>query len=205
MSKQVIIKSGLRQIMERRVEVKMKVTQTKIPGLLIIEPDVFRDERGYFFESFNQKRYQKAGLLEEFVQDNQSQSQKNTLRGLHYQVGENAQGKLVRVIHGRIRDVAVDIRFGSPTFGMHEAVELSSDNFLQLWIPKGFAHGFSAFEENTIVEYKCTGFYSSQNERGILYNDPDLSIDWKVKNPLVSEKDRNNSLFKDIAKDFFYK
>ncbi len=182
----------------------MNVKKTKINGLLIIEPDIFYDDRGYFFESFNQKKYQEIITSKKFIQDNQSKSKKSTIRGLHYQVGKNAQGKLVRVVIGKIRDIAVDIRFGSPTFGQYIAVELSSRNFLQLWIPEGFAHGFSTLEDNTIVQYKCTAFYSSEDERGILYNDTDLSIDWGINNPIVSEKDLQNNLFKNIDKDFIY-
>jgi len=174
----------------------MNVKKTKINGLLIIEPDIFYDDRGYFFESFNQKKYQEIITSKKFIQDNQSKSKKSTIRGLHYQVGKNAQGKLVRVVIGKIRDIAVDIRFGSPTFGQYIAVELSSRNFLQLWIPEGFAHGFSTLEDNTIVQYKCTAFYSSEDERGILYNDTDLSIDWGINNPIVSEKDLQNNLCK---------
>jgi len=182
----------------------MNVRKTKINGLLIIEPDIFYDDRGYFFESFNEKKYQEIGISKKFVQDNQSKSKKGTIRGLHYQVGKNAQGKLVRVVNGKIRDISVDIRFNSPTFGQYIAVELSSQNCLQLWIPEGFAHGFSTLEDNTIVQYKCTAFYSSKDERGILYNDPDLSIDWGIKDPIVSKKDLENTLFKNIDKDFIY-
>jgi len=183
----------------------VRIKKTSLPGLLIIKPDVFRDERGLFFESYHQKKYRDIGLPPKFVQDNQSRSKKNTIRGLHYQIGAYAQGKLIQVIRGKIRDVAVDIRFGSPTFGKHEAVELSSQNFFQLWIPEGFAHGFSALAPDTTVQYKCTSFYSPRHEKGILYNDPDLNIDWKVQDPLVSEKDLRNPLFKNISHDFTYK
>ena len=182
----------------------MKANRTEIEGLLIIEPDIYYDKRGYFFESYNEKKYRELGIEEKFVQDNQSKSQKDSIRGLHYQVGENAQGKLVRVIAGRVMDYAVDIRFGSPTFGQYISVELSTENNLQFWIPEGFAHGFCVLEDETIMQYKCTAFYSKKDERGILYNDPDLAIDWKISNPIVSERDLKNKLFKDIDKDFIY-
>ena len=182
----------------------MKVRKTKIPGLLIIKPDIYYDERGYFFESFNEKKYQEIGINQKFVQDNQSKSKKGTIRGLHYQVGKSAQAKLVRVLSGKIIDYAVDIRFGSPTFGEYTEVELSSDNNLQFWIPEGFAHGFCVLEDNTIIFYKCTALYSKKDERGIIYNDTDISIDWKIKNPIVSKKDLNNITFKKIKKDFIY-
>ncbi len=182
----------------------MKVNKTKIEGLLIIRPYVYYDERGYFFESFNERKYREIGIKKRFVQDNQSKSQKDSIRGLHYQVGENAQGKLVRVITGRVMDYAADIRFGSPTFGQYVVVELSAENHLQFWIPEGFAHGFCVLEDDTIMQYKCTAFYSKKDERGIIYNDPDLAIDWKILNPIVSQKDLKNKLFKNIAKDFYY-
>jgi dTDP-4-dehydrorhamnose 3,5-epimerase len=182
----------------------MKIIRTDIEEILIFEPDVFRDSRGYFFESYNKKTYQDFGIIDEFVQDNESTSKQSVIRGLHYQVGENAQGKLVRVILGRILDVAVDIRFGSPTFGQHIATELSADDFRQFWIPKGFAHGFSVLSEEAILCYKCTKPYSPSDERGIVFNDPDLGIDWKVTTPIVSEKDRSLTNFKDIEMDFIY-
>ncbi len=141
---------------------------------------------------------------DDFVQDNISKSRKGTVRGLHYQVGENAQGKLCQVIEGEVLDVAVDIRFGSPTFGKHFSLILNSENKLQLWIPPGFAHGFSVLSDEAIFSYKCTNYYSKAHERTIIYNDPDLKIDWKVESPIVSEKDLQASKFKDIEKDFIF-
>ena len=134
----------------------MKITQTDLKDLIIIEPAVFNDDRGYFFETFHKQKYREIGIHDRFVQDNESKSKKDVIRGLHYQVGDNAQGKLVRVVSGKILDVAVDIRFGSPTFGKYSAVELSEDNKLQLWIPSGFAHGFSVLSEEATVSYKYT-------------------------------------------------
>ncbi|MCL4279587.1 MAG: dTDP-4-dehydrorhamnose 3,5-epimerase [Ignavibacteriaceae bacterium] len=182
----------------------MKVTRTDIPGLLIIEPDVFKDDRGYFFESFSKNRYKEIGLPEEFVQDNISKSKIGTVRGLHYQVGEKAQGKLCQVIEGEALDVAVDIRFNSPTFGKYFSLILDSEKKLQLWIPQGFAHGFSVLSEEAIFSYKCTNYYSKPDERTIIFNDQDLNIDWKVEQPIVSEKDLRAKNFKAIEKDFIY-
>jgi len=183
----------------------LKVTKTEITGLLLIQPDVFTDSRGFFFESYNKKRYEEFGILYEFVQDNISKSTKGTVRGLHYQVGENAQGKLCQVIEGEVMDVAVDIRFNSPTFGKYFSLILNSELKNQLWIPVGFAHGFSVLSDEAIFSYKCTNYYSKADERAILFNDPDLKIDWKVEQPVVSEKDLKASIFKDIEKDFVYK
>jgi len=182
----------------------MEVKKTNIDGLLIIYPDVFGDGRGYFFESFSKKKYEEYGIDVYFVQDNISKSNKGTIRGLHYQIGDKAQGKLCQVITGKVLDVAVDIRFDSPTFGQYLALELSQETKTQLWIPPGFAHGFSVLSDNAIFSYKCTEYYSKEDERAILYNDPDLNIDWKVENPIVSEKDRQAKLFKEIEKDFVY-
>ena len=182
----------------------MKVTKTEITGLLIIEPDVFSDDRGFFFESFSKMRYNEIGINYDFVQDNFSKSKKGTIRGLHYQIGEKAQGKLCQVIVGEVLDVAVDIRFNSPTFGKYFSLVLDSQKKLQLWIPPGFAHGFSVISDEAIFSYKCTNYYSKANERAILFNDPDLNIDWKTSNPVVSEKDLKAALFKNIEKDFFY-
>lgn len=182
----------------------MKITRTDIPGILIIEPDVFKDDRGYFFESFSKNRYKEIGLPEEFVQDNISKSKIGTVRGLHYQVGEKAQGKLCQVIEGEALDVAVDIRFNSPTFGKYFSLILDSEKKLQLWIPQGFAHGFSVLSEEAIFSYKCTNYYSKPDERTIIFNDQDLNIDWKVEQPIVSEKDLRAKNFKEIEKDFIY-
>ncbi len=182
----------------------MKIIKTEIDGLLIIEPDVFTDERGFFFESYSERKYSELGFDFKFVQDNISKSTKGTIRGLHYQVGKFAQGKLCQVIYGKVYDVAVDIRFGSPTFGKFKGIELSQDNHKQYWLPPGFAHGFSVLSEEAIFMYKCTNYYSKKDERAILFNDPDLGIDWKVETPIVSEKDLQAILFKNIEKDFYY-
>lgn len=182
----------------------MKVIKTEIPDLLIIEPDVFDDSRGFFFESFSKERYKEFGITSEFVQDNISKSKKGTVRGLHYQVGAKAQGKLCQVIAGEVLDVAVDIRFNSPNFGKYFAQVLNSDNKLQLWIPAGFAHGFSVLSEEAIFSYKCTNYYSKDHERTILFNDPVLNIDWKVDIPIVSAKDLTAKNFMQIEKDFIY-
>jgi len=183
----------------------LKVQKTEIDGLLIVEPDVFRDDRGFFFESFSKQRYYELGINYDFVQDNFSKSKRGTVRGLHYQIGDKAQGKLCQVIEGEVQDVAVDIRFNSITFGKYFSLVLDSQKKLQLWIPPGFAHGFSVLSEEAIFSYKCTNYYSKVHERAILFNDPDLNIDWKISNPVVSEKDLNATLFKNIEKDFFYK
>ena len=183
----------------------MKVIKTDIAGLLVIEPDVFNDDRGFFFESYNKQKYEKFGMPVEFVQDNISKSKRGTVRGLHYQVGEKAQGKLCQVLEGEVLDVAVDIRFNSPTYGKHFAQILNSDLKTQIWIPKGFAHGFSVLSDEAVFSYKCTNYYSKIHERVILFNDPDLKIDWKIDNPTVSEKDLNATKFKDIERDFVYK
>ena len=186
----------------------MNIIETKIKGLLIIEPRVFGDDRGWFMESFNQQNFEKAlaerGLdIPNFVQDNHSCSQKGTLRGLHFQKAPYAQGKLVRVVQGRAWDVAVDIRQDSPTFGQWVGVELTGENHKQFWIPAGFAHGFIALEDNTQFLYKTTNYYNKESEGAIIWNDPDLVIDWKldqIETLIVSEKDSNSLLFKDINK-----
>jgi dTDP-4-dehydrorhamnose 3,5-epimerase len=182
----------------------LEVITTYIKDLLLIKPDVFKDERGYFFESYSKEKFNLKGVSFEFVQDNISKSKISTIRGLHYQVGEKVQGKLCSVMYGKVLDVAVDIRFGSPTFGKYFSCELSEENHNQLWIPPGFAHGFSVLSDEAIFSYKCTSLYSNENERSIIYNDPDLKIDWKVNNPIVSEKDLKAQLFKNIEKDFIY-
>jgi len=182
----------------------LKVTYPELKGLIVFEPDVYGDERGYFFESFNEKRYTEAGLKVKFVQDNISKSKHGTVRGLHYQVGEYAQGKLCQVVFGKVLDVAVDIRFGSPTFGKYFAVELSEENHKQLWIPPGFAHGFSVLSDIAIFHYKCTNFYSKKDERAIKFDDGQLNINWKINNPIVSEKDLKANNFNQIEEDFSY-
>ena len=165
----------------------MKILKTELEDVLIIEPDFFPDSRGFFFESYNKKKYEDAGMNFEFVQDNISKSNKGTVRGLHYQVGEFAQGKLCQVLTGSVMDVAVDIRSGSPTYGKHVAVELTGANHKQIWIPPGFAHGFSVLEDDTIFSYKCTAFYSKIDERAILYNDAELNIDWKLNIKILTQ------------------
>jgi dTDP-4-dehydrorhamnose 3,5-epimerase len=180
----------------------MEVIKTPIEGLLVIKPDVFEDPRGYFFESYSRQRFHDAGLKMEFVQDNESCSTKNVLRGLHFQNPPFAQGKLVRVVSGKVLDVAVDIRKGSPTYGKWHAVELSGTNRLLYWIPAGFAHGFLTLEENTIFQYKCTNVYDKASEGSILWSDPDLNIEWGISNPLVSGKDLGAPLFKDLVTKF---
>ena len=180
----------------------MKVTPTKIPDVLLIEPKVFGDDRGFFYESFNKKRFEEAtGITAEFVQDNHSKSSKGVLRGLHYQL-KLAQGKLVRVISGEVLDVAVDIRKSSGTFGQWVSVVLSADNKQQLWIPPGFAHGFIVLSDSAEFLYKTTDYYAPDHERCIRWNDPELSIDWRYdEEPLVSVKDAEGVLFEQA--DFF--
>lgn len=178
----------------------MKLIETNIPGLLVIEPDVFRDNRGYFFESFSARKFEElTGLKVDFVQDNESYSGYGTVRGLHFQKGEHAQAKLIRVVSGRVLDVAVDLREGSPTFGHHFSIELTGENHLQIFIPKGFAHGFSVLSEKAVFQYKCDAYYAPQSEAGLLWNDPDLGIDWKLpeSEAIVSEKDSRNKTLKE--------
>lgn len=182
----------------------MKIIETGLPGLHLIEPLVFKDNRGYFFESFNEARFLENNINCSFVQDNISKSVKHTIRGLHYQVGAFAQGKLCQVIQGEIIDVAVDIRFGSPTFGKYYSAILNEDNHKQLWLPPGFAHGFSVLSDTAIISYKCTKLYSKPHERAILYNDTDLCIDWKLSQPIVSEKDLQAKPFNAIEQDFIF-
>lgn len=167
----------------------MKVTALDIPGVLLIEPDVFRDQRGLFFETYHCQRYGEAGLPEQFVQDNFSRSVRGTLRGLHYQE-PHAQGKLVMVVEGAVYDVVVDIRKGSPTFGRWYGAELSAENSRQLYVPPGCAHGFCVTSAQAGFVYKCTEFYSPTDERGIMWNDPALAIAWPVTTPLLSRKDQ---------------
>lgn len=182
----------------------MPFTATPIQGLVIYEPMVFEDSRGYFFESFNEKIFTREGITRPFVQDNQSRSGYGVIRGLHYQLAPYAQSKLVRVLWGKILDVAVDIRKGSPTYGRHFAVELSAENKKQLYISPGFAHGFSVLSDAADVLYKCDAFYNKESEGGIRYNDPVLQIDWKIPagSEVVSEKDIQNPLFVDCKNNF---
>lgn len=182
----------------------MPFKETGIQGLYVFEPKVLSDERGYFYESYNENIFNDFGITSRFVQDNQSYSKKNTIRGLHYQLNPNAQAKLVRVIYGEVLDVAVDLRRHSPTYGKHFSVRLSADNHLQLYIPRGFAHGYSVLSETAIFFYKCDGFYHKESERGILYNDPDLAIDWLVneQDAIVSQKDKLNVSFHSAESNF---
>ncbi len=182
----------------------MEIITTKIKGLLIIKPDVFEDPRGYFFESYNREKFVDAGIPDTFVQDNESKSQKGVLRGLHFQNPPYDQGKLVRVIKGSVLDVAVDIRTNSPTYGAWESVELSEQNKIMYWVPPGMAHGFVTLEDNTIFFYKCTNLYNKASEGSIMWNDPDLNIDWGFEYPILSEKDKISPLFKDFKSNFQY-
>jgi dTDP-4-dehydrorhamnose 3,5-epimerase len=175
----------------------IKKIPTSLPGVFILEPRVFGDERGFFFESYNQQTMAEAGILEGFVQDNHSRSCRNVLRGLHYQL-KQAQGKLVRVVEGEILDVAVDLRRSSPSFGRWEAVRLSSENKRMLWIPLGFAHGFRVKSEQAQVLYKATDFYAPAHERTLIWNDPQLKIDWELEEePIVSAKDQRGVVLHD--------
>ena len=180
----------------------MEIIKTPLEGLLVIKPRIFGDDRGYFFESWSKQSFAEAGLDLDFVQDNQSISSKGVLRGLHFQKLPYAQGKLVRVIKGAVLDVALDIRKDSPTYGQYFSVELSEENKTIVWIPPGFAHGFVTIEDNTIVTYKCTEVYNKESEGALLWNDKDLNINWKVNNPLVSEKDLAAGNFKGFASKF---
>jgi len=178
----------------------MKVTKTKLPEVLVFEPDAFGDARGWFLETFSSKRYEQVGIKKSFVQDNVSFSTKNILRGLHFQY-PNPQGKLVQVLSGEVFDVAVDIRLGSPTFGQWAGDTLSAANHKQLYIPPGFAHGFCVLSETAIFSYKCTEYYNPATEGGIIWNDPDLNITWPVSSPVVSKKDAGYPRLSDIPKN----
>lgn len=180
----------------------MELIPTAIPDLFIIEPKVFEDPRGYFYESFNKQLFHDKGIDVDFVQDNQSLSQKGVLRGLHFQNPPYAQGKLVRVIKGAVLDVAVDIRKNSPTYGNHIALEINERNKTMFWIPAGFAHGFLTLEDNTIFSYKCTNYYNKASEDCILWNDLDLNIHWNISSPVLSEKDIQGKRFKDFISKF---
>lgn len=169
----------------------MRFTETDLPGVILVEPDVYRDGRGFFLETFHAEKYARGGLPSTFVQDNHSSSVQHTLRGLHLQV-RKPQGKLVRVVQGEIWDIAVDVRPGSPTFGRWTAEVLSAENFKQLYIPEGFAHGFCVLSDHAQVSYKCTTLYDPADEAGIAYNDPALGILWPVQAPILSERDKRN-------------
>jgi dTDP-4-dehydrorhamnose 3,5-epimerase len=180
----------------------LKITTTPIDGLLVIEPQIFKDSRGYFFESYNQDKMKAAGIVLSFVQDNQSLSQMGAVRGLHFQAAPFEQGKLVRVVAGAVRDVVVDIRKNSPTYGQHFSIDLSAENQLMFWIPPGFAHGFETLENNTVFLYKCTNMYDKNSEGGLLWNDPAIGIKWQTSDAIVSEKDQILPLLKDFVSPF---
>lgn len=177
---------------------------TDIPGLLVFEPNVFEDSRGYFFEAYNETIFKQQGFNLKFVQDNQSKSSYGVIRGLHYQLNPFAQSKLVRVVDGKVLDVAVDLRKNAPTYGKHFSIELSGENKKQLLIPPGFAHGFSVLSKTAIVLYKCDAFYNKENEAGIRYDDPALNIDWQIPagKEIVSEKDLQLPLFENCRNNF---
>ena len=179
----------------------MNFIKTTIDGVLIVEPKIFEDSRGYFFESYNETEFAQNGIPNKFVQDNQSKSSYGVIRGLHCQLGKHAQAKLVRVLEGKVLDVAVDIRKNSQTFGKYVAVELSADNKRQLFIPRGFLHGFSVLSKTDIFAYKCDNFYCKEAEFGIRYDDEEIGIDWKIPadKVIISEKDRQANNLKDIS------
>ena len=181
----------------RILNMTFKVEKSDLEGVLLIQPAIHTDSRGRFFESFQKERYKEIGIEEEFVQDNHSISQKNTIRGLHYRVAPE-QSKLVRVIRGEVFDVVVDIRKGSPTFGQWRGYTLSDTNYLQIYIPVGFAHGFCVLSEMAEFLYKVSEYYSAEKEKGIMWNDQDIGIDWPISNPVLSEKDKTNLTLKDL-------
>lgn len=182
----------------------MEIIKTKIEGVVILEPRLFKDARGYFFESFSQREFEEKVCPTTFVQDNESFSGYGVIRGLHFQKPPFTQAKLVRVIQGAVLDVAVDLRKGSPTYGQHVAVELTGENHRQLFIPRGFAHGFSVLSKEVLFQYKCDNYYAPQSEGGILWNDPSLGIDWQIPTDqaILSEKDFRHPLLKDYVSDF---
>lgn len=180
----------------------MEIIKTSIPDVLIIKPQVFEDSRGYFFESYNKEKFLQHGLNQNFVQDNESKSVKNVVRGLHFQAPPFAQGKLVRVMKGAVLDVAVDIRKKSPTYGQWTSVVLTEENKWMYWVPPGFAHGFATLQDETVFFYKCTNVYNKESEGSIRWNDPDLNINWKLENPVLSEKDQSSPFFRDFVSPF---
>lgn len=180
--------------------IKTKLIESKLPGIVIIEPKVYEDTRGFFMELWNRNRYTELSIPSDFVQDNISLSARGVLRGLHFQ-HPNAQGKLVFVLSGEVFDVAVDLRFGSPNFGKWIGVTLSGENKRQLYIPEGFAHGFCVVSETALFGYKCTNYYNPTDEGGILWNDPDIGIEWPIKNPVMSAKDKNWPTLREIPGD----
>lgn len=181
----------------------MKITKTKLDGVVIIEPDVFGDNRGFFMESWNKKKMEEAGLYYDFVQDNHSKSTlKGTLRGIHFQKGDKAQAKLVSCVKGAVLDVVVDLRKNSPTFKQWVGVELSAENKKQLLIPRGFGHGFVTLTDDVEFLYKADNYYAPEADAGIRWNDPDIGVEWGVENPILSEKDKNNPFLKDCEELF---
>ena len=180
----------------------MQIKKFDIEGPILIIPNVYSDSRGYFFESFSKRIFESFGINYDFVQDNQSLSSKGTLRGLHFQAPPFEQGKLVRVVCGAVIDIIVDIRKSSPTYGKNITIEITGSNYYQLWVPPGFAHGFSVTEDNTIFQYKCTNYYNKESEGGIYYNDPSLNLNWNTTLPIVSEKDLKLPLFADFNSPF---
>ncbi|HLU85575.1 MAG TPA: dTDP-4-dehydrorhamnose 3,5-epimerase [Vicingaceae bacterium] len=180
----------------------MEFITNEIEGLVVIKPTVFEDERGHFFEYYQKELFAQNGIEDDFVQDNQSLSQKGVLRGLHFQAPPYAQAKLIRVIKGAVLDVAVDIRKNSPTYGKHFSIELNERNKKQLYIPVGFAHGFFTLEDNTIFSYKCSNYYHKTSEGALLWNDKDLSINWNVAQPVLSEKDKEATPFQQFSTPF---
>ena len=185
---------------------KFIFTQTEIPGVVVIEPQVFGDDRGYFFESYSQQQFDQAVRPVRFVQDNESKSRRGVLRGLHFQKGAAAQSKLVRVVKGRVLDVAVDIRKGSPTFGKYVSVELTEENKRQFFVPRGFAHGFAVLSAEAVFQYKCDNFYAPESEGALAWDDPDLGIAWRIPaaKVILSEKDRHHPCLKDACDWFDY-
>ena len=184
----------------------MKAIKTEIPGVVLLEPEVFGDARGYFMERFSQRRFDELVGPVRFVQDNESKSRYGVVRGLHFQKGEYAQAKLVSVVRGRVLDVAVDIRRGSPTYGQHVAVELTEENHLQLFIPRGFAHGFAVLSEEAVFQYKCYNYYAPEADGGISIRDAELGIDWRIpaEGAILSEKDTRHPLLRDFVSPFEY-
>ena len=182
----------------------MEIIKTKIEGVVILEPHIFKDARGYFFESFSQREFEEKVCKTTFVQDNESYSSYGVVRGLHFQKPPFTQAKLVRVIKGAVLDIAVDLRKSSPTYGQHVAVELTEENHRQLFIPHGFAHGFAVLSDEVLFQYKCDNYYAPKSEGGILWNDPQLNIDWRIPADkiILSEKDTKHPLFKDYLSDF---
>ena len=180
----------------------MEIVETGIPDLYVVKPTVFKDSRGYFFESYNKEVFLRSGIDQNFVQDNESKSAKGVLRGLHFQKPPFAQGKLVRVIKGAVRDVAVDLRKSSSTYGKWASIDLTEDNKWMYWVPPGFAHGFVTLEDDTVFFYKCTNVYNKSSEGSIRWDDPDLNIDWGISNPLLSDKDKVSPFFADFETPF---